>query len=114
MGGKNKIAMPELKLAFEKQGFKNVVTYINSGNILFESDSEEFFVKAMCETLIKREFGLTITVGIITADELHEALANAPEWWDNDPKSKHNAIFVYSTNDCGGGLQTGWRGETRI
>jgi uncharacterized protein (DUF1697 family) len=94
VGGKNKIAMPELKVAFEKRDFKNVKTYINSGNILFESDSEEFVVKATCETLIKVDFGLTITVGIITADELHEALSNAPKWWDNDPKSKHNAIFV--------------------
>ena len=94
VGGKNKIAMPELKVAFEKQGFKNVITYINSGNILFDSDSEECDVKATCEALIKRDFGLTITVGIITADELHEALSNSPEWWDNDKKSKHNLLLV--------------------
>ena len=96
VGGKNKIAMPELKLAFERHGFKNVLTYINSGNILFDSDLEECAVKTTCEALIKGDFGLTIRVGIITADELHEALSKAPEWWDNDPKSKHNALFVIS------------------
>jgi uncharacterized protein (DUF1697 family) len=94
VGGKNKIAMPELKLAFEKHGFKNVITYINSGNILFDSDLDEFAAKTTCEALIKGDFGLTIIVGIITADELHEALSKAPEWWDNDPESKHNALFV--------------------
>ena len=94
VGGKNKISMPELKLTFEEHGFKNVITYINSGNILFDCDLEEIAVKTTCETLIQRCFDLPIPVGIITADELHEALSKTPEWWDNDPKSKHNAIFT--------------------
>lgn len=43
VGGKNKIAMPELKKMFEEIGYQNVVTYINSGNIVFSSniDMEE-------------------------------------------------------------------------
>jgi len=94
MGGKNKISMTKLKSAFEKHGFKDVITYINSGNILFESDFDECAVKMACEALIKEYFDVTIQVGIITATELHEALVHAPQWWDNDHESKHNAIFV--------------------
>jgi len=94
VGGKNKISMPELKAAFEKCGFQNVLTYINSGNVIFDSDSDESAVKTACEDLIKTAFGLEILVGIITAVELQEALANAPSWWGTDPESKHNAIFI--------------------
>lgn len=44
VGGKNKISMPELKKTFEGIGFQDVMTYSNSGNIIFSStidDGEE-------------------------------------------------------------------------
>jgi uncharacterized protein (DUF1697 family) len=96
VGGKNKISMPELKAAFEERGFENVVTYINSGNILFDSDLGLREAKAACENLIETGFGLKIAVCIITAGHLADALGHAPEWWNNGADSKHNAIFVIS------------------
>lgn len=94
VGGKNKIAMPELKASFERHGFDNVVTYINSGNILFDSGLELQGAKAACEKLIESDFGLKITVGIISAADLIKAMEHAPDWWNRDKDSKHNAIFV--------------------
>ena len=38
VGSKNKIKMTELKTVFEETGFKDVKTYINSGNILFNAN----------------------------------------------------------------------------
>ena len=35
VGGKNKISMKELKAGFEELGFRDVVTYLNSGNVIF-------------------------------------------------------------------------------
>lgn len=94
VGGNNKINMAELKAAFERQGFGNVVTYINSGNIMFDSTLDEAAVKAECEKLITGGFGLDIPVCVISAADLREALTHAPEWWDVNSESKHNAIFV--------------------
>ena len=37
VGGKNMISMSSLKESFEEMGFGGVVTYINSGNIMFKS-----------------------------------------------------------------------------
>ena len=37
VGGKNLIKMADLKACFEEHGFERVVTYIQSGNVLFES-----------------------------------------------------------------------------
>ena len=37
VGGKNKVPMVELKACFEELGYKNVQTYIASGNVIFES-----------------------------------------------------------------------------
>jgi uncharacterized protein (DUF1697 family) len=94
VGGNNKIPIPELKAAFETAGFENVLTYINSSNVIFDSALGETAIKAACERAIADAFGLHVPVGIITADELRDALANAPDWWNMDKDSKHNAIFV--------------------
>ncbi len=37
VSGKNKIPMVELKALYEKVGFKNVTTYIQSGNVVFSA-----------------------------------------------------------------------------
>ena len=94
VGGNNIVKMADLKDAFERQGFQNVVTYINSGNVLFDSELDGAAVKSDCERLLESSFGLKIPVGIISAAELRGALAHAPDWWNSDPKSRHNAIFV--------------------
>lgn len=38
VGGKNKMDMRQLKQTFERAGMNNVVTYINTGNIIFSHD----------------------------------------------------------------------------
>jgi uncharacterized protein (DUF1697 family) len=94
IGGRNKISMQELKTAFENHGFQNVLTYINSGNILFDSVLSESDAKTTCETIVKATFGLDIPVRITTATELQDVLRCAPDWWDNAVDTVHNAIFV--------------------
>lgn len=95
VGGKNKISMPELKMIFEENGYQDVVTYINSGNVIFSSrNTDERKIKKNCESAIADKFNLNIVVTIISADDFSAALRNAPTWWDKDAQSKHNAIFV--------------------
>ncbi len=95
VGGNNKVSMQELKKCFESAGFKNVLTYINSGNVIFDSE-ENSITKLIdqCEEILEKQFGFPISLAIIDVYTLKEALAHAPEWWGDDPDSKHNAIFV--------------------
>ena len=99
VGGKNTIAMAELKAAFRSAGFDDAVTYINSGNVLFSSDEDALQLKETCEALIESTFALAIDVVVISASELAEALAAAPEGWGQEAKYKHNAIFVIPPAD---------------
>lgn len=95
VGGNNKISMAALKAAFERHGFSMVETYINSGNILFKSENKCLVtIKKECEDIIASEFRLTIAVNIISAKDLLSAIRHAPDWWNADADSKHNAIFV--------------------
>ncbi len=94
VGGNNKVPMLELKNCFEKIGFKNVATYINSGNVIFETakTSKVKLVKK-CETEIEKTFGFHVVCSVISATELLEAVEHAPRWW-NSGEGKHNAIYV--------------------
>lgn len=95
VGGNNKISMPELKTAFEKIGFSEVTTYINSGNVIFLSSMDSIAeIQSICVQAIADTFNQNIPVAIITAKELSSAMQNAPDWWGTDGETKHNAIFV--------------------
>ena len=89
--------MPLLKTAFENAGFLNVSTYINSGNVLFISDSDDAVkISSQCTAMIKERFLLDIPVAVLSQDELSQALDNAPEWWDMNSAEEviHQAIFL--------------------
>ncbi len=87
INGKNKVPMVELKKEFEKLGFGEVKTYLNSGNVSFLSkkgDIKQF--TEQIETMIKRQFVLDIPVFVISREELVDILNNAPNWWGNENK----------------------------
>lgn len=96
VSGKNKIAMSELKKGVEELSFSDVVTYLNSGNIVFSSAiNEKITLSSQIELMIKDKFELTIPVYIILQDDLKEVLRNSPEWWGNSNKDIYdNLIFM--------------------
>ncbi len=96
VGGNNKVSMAELRECFEAAGFTNVSTYINSGNVFFESsEKSDAKLVATCETAIEARFGFRVVCAVISAKEIKDSLAHAPDWWDKGgPEMKHNALFV--------------------
>lgn len=93
ISGKNKIVMSELKEAFEKLGFTDVKTYLNSGNVVFSSKRE--FTADDIEKMINESFGVCTEVCITDDEKLADILKNAPEWWGTADKDIYdNLIFV--------------------
>src|SRR5690606_7642889 len=78
VGGKNKIKMAELREALAAAGLSRVQTYIQSGNILFESDQDEAALRLLIEQTIEKEFGLAIKTIIRSHDELNKLAAGCP------------------------------------
>lgn len=95
ISGKNKIPMVELKRNFEKLGFIEVKTYLNSGNVIFSSEKEDAGFSGQIEIMIKSEFDLDIPVFVISKEQLEDILNNAPNWWGNEDKEIYdNLIFI--------------------
>ena len=79
VSGQKKIKMNELKLLYESLNFQNVVTYIQSGNIIFEqTDSEYSVLSKNIEEKILGAFGFNVTVFIRTVNDLKKIVKNNP------------------------------------
>ncbi len=80
VGGNRKILMKDLKSLFEKLSFSNVKTYIQSGNVIFESDQK--VLNTDLEQSIQQEitetFGFDVPVIVRTAEECKESVDNNP------------------------------------
>lgn len=96
ISGKNKISMSELKKALEESEYTNVSTYLNSGNVILESNTknEEAIMKDIHE-IIKVKFNLEIPVFVMDESYLESILSNSPEWWGTSNKEIYdNLIFI--------------------
>ncbi len=69
VGGKNKLPMEGLRAAASKLGFSEVSTYIQSGNLLFESASEPAECERALEAAIEKSFSLKIPVIVRTREQ---------------------------------------------
>lgn len=105
VGGNNRVEMPKLKLAFEGLGYKNVKTYINSGNVIFESDLDLGKddlgknglgqIVAGIEASLKKRFGFEIKVFVCKFETLQKICKEIPKDWQNDDSQKTDILFLW-------------------
>src|SRR5258707_2155990 len=77
--GKNMIKMETLRGTFAALGFKNVKSYINSGNLVFETaKTDDRKLAAKIHDAIQTEFGFDISVMVRPVAEIEEIIANNP------------------------------------
>ena len=100
VGGQKKIQMADLKLLYEELGFKNITTYIQSGNVIFQSKSDKNLSKRIEQQIFKR-YGFTVPVIMRTLDELRTLL-------DENPFLKEKRIKEEMRHTIRGG-RTGFR-----
>ena len=62
VGGNNILPMSELKALCEEAGFKNVRTYIQTGNVIFESKIAEDKVVSKIENGLKKRLQNPVAV----------------------------------------------------
>jgi uncharacterized protein (DUF1697 family) len=78
VGGTGKLAMGDLKRLCEKTGFRQVRTYIASGNVVAERDGAGTQAKAALEAELRAYAGKPVGVIVRTAAEIAEVVANNP------------------------------------
>jgi uncharacterized protein (DUF1697 family) len=95
VGGKNRIPMAGLKSALTSLGLEDVVTYVQSGNVVFACPAAAGDALARSiEKQIAGAFGLEITVVIRTRAELARIVDANPFSLDDVEPAKLHVMFL--------------------
>jgi len=96
VGGKNIIKMSDLKACFEELGFSNVLTYIQSGNVLFQSsEKDKTALTKKIEKGLSKKFDYVPQLVTITHKELDKIVHDAPKGFGKDlQKYRCDVIFL--------------------
>ena len=100
VSGQKKIKMVDLKECLQKAGLLNVGTYIQSGNVIFETQmkSRQAIATLIVRT-IKEDFGFEVPVVVTTGKEIEEILEHMPFDGDTNPKGLYFALLHETPKD---------------
>lgn len=99
VGKNNRIAMSSLKSLFEMNDYHNVSTYINSGNVIFETEKVPEMVVAEIEAGLLERTGANISVLVKTVAEMARIAAQIPATWENDTKQRTDIAYLFGEAD---------------
>lgn len=100
VGGKNKIDMKLLQQTFEKSGMSNVITYINTGNIIFSyQGSSTIELSQILEKTIHDNFELQIKVVVRSFNDISRIMETIPNTLKNDKEMKSDVMFLWDEVD---------------
>ncbi|MBI0582901.1 MAG: DUF1697 domain-containing protein [Methanomassiliicoccus sp.] len=78
VGRSNRIKMADLKEILADIGLTRTQTYIQSGNVIFESNEDEGPLREKIERTVEEMFGFSTTVVLRTAAEVRKLIADCP------------------------------------
>jgi len=97
VGGRNKVQMAALRDHLGAD-FANVRTYIQSGNVLLDSDLSAAEVAAHIDSGLRSAFTLDsdlVRVLVLDADAFREVVAEAPDGFGADAETHRYDVFFY-------------------
>jgi len=79
VSGQKKILMKDLKALYEGLNFDNVMTYIQSGNVIFDStEADTAKLENMIEGAIKDQYGFEVPVDVRISEDYQKIIKNCP------------------------------------
>lgn len=108
VGGRNKLAMADLRAVVTSLGHTDVATYVQSGNVVFtpadrtETDTETDALTAVLPATLERAIADSLSVRpsvvVLSCAELAQVVADNPYPEESNPKSLH-AVFRAAAPD---------------
>jgi uncharacterized protein (DUF1697 family) len=96
VGGHNRMKMDDLRALVESLGYDDVRTYIQSGNVVFETaETDEGTLRDDIHDAIAEEFGYDVPVMIRTQSELEDVVAGQPFDVPGADGIKHYVTFLH-------------------
>jgi len=94
VGGRNKVAMADLREVMASLGHTDVVTYIQSGNVVFSTgDADTEAMASALEQAIAGALGVKPAVVVLSRADLAQAIQDNPYAGEPNPKAVHAVFF---------------------
>jgi uncharacterized protein (DUF1697 family) len=98
VSGHNVIEMQRLRALFEGAGFHNVRTYIQSGNVVFESDaSDDDILRKQIEQMLLEKAGMDVPTMVRSMEEMSGVVGRNP--FAEAVLGKHLMLYVAFLNE---------------
>lgn len=95
VSGKKIIKMEDLRKLMESSGYKNIKTYIQSGNVIFESNTKDKSIIAKhIEEVIEKQYGFDVSVFVIDGNDINKAVDNNPYATKEEIEEGTKKIYV--------------------
>lgn len=92
VGGRNPVPMRDLRRALDEAGYDGVATYIQSGNVLFETARPAASLEAEVEAVVARTFGFPVAVVVRSHRQLRAVVDRAPSGFGRRPDECHSDV----------------------
>jgi uncharacterized protein (DUF1697 family) len=96
VGGSNLIRMAALKACFEAEGFREVATYIQSGNVLFTATrANQHALTGQIEKALSKTFAYQSRVVVRSFEQMGATVEKAPKGFGRQPTAyRYDVIFL--------------------
>ncbi|MDD5759359.1 MAG: DUF1697 domain-containing protein [Desulfobulbaceae bacterium] len=99
VGKSVKVPMASLRGLIENIGFGNVTTYLNSGNVIFDSELPRSEIEFSIEDGLEKLIGKKIPVLVKSSLELNLINNSIPTEWKNDEFQKTDVAYLFNEAD---------------
>lgn len=99
VGGNHKVDMKALKSQLASYGFADISTYINTGNIILESEKSLTETDKVIKECLEKHYDFPIPLLLKTAEEMKNIAEAIPKDWQNDTTHKTNIAYLFREAD---------------
>lgn len=93
VGGKNRVSVSDLKKALSEEGFEDVDSYINSGNMFFCSAESVEHCLSKIARMLERNYDFSIPFALISKEDYLAERAKLPDWWQGE-LARRDVLFI--------------------
>ena len=99
VSGQKLIKMAELRELLKNNGFQNLKTYIQSGNLVFDCSGSKMEIENKIHKLIKESYGFEVPMVVLTKDEIEKTTNQNPFDMDETDIKRFCVVFLKNKPD---------------
>ena len=94
VGGKHKVVMAQLRQELTELGLETVETYINSGNIFFDTSMPRTQLVESLQDFFKEHYPFIQSFSLLSHEDYEKELRNLPDWWNHEMARKDVLFYT--------------------